>query len=230
MDNKIKEFINLWVGKQLDPCAEGIINRITADSVMPDYDVKKDRRYLDVLCFPGGKVILHGYYDYNYSFCYLETDIARYADLSDLIDKIFFGDWEQFYSSPGFAYDVPAYRLDYFLNDGKITQYSSSIIFEPMGELANDGTAGKVIDKAIKDVYAEKVEYDEDQVRAKLIDMKKQIAESEDLLFEQKVLPIERELSKMQYLVFGSEQIRKLYNECRVLAGNKYSAYMTLVK
>ena len=48
--------------------------------------------------------------------------------------------------------------------------------------------------------------------------MKKQIAESEDLLFEQKVLPIERELSKMQYLVFGSEQIRKLYNECRVLA------------
>ena len=97
---------------------------------MPDYDVKKDRRYLDVLCFPGGKVILHGYYDYNYSFCYLETDIARYADLSDLIDKIFFGDWEQFYSSPGFAYDVPAYRLDYFLNDGKITQYSSSIIFE----------------------------------------------------------------------------------------------------
>ena len=213
-----------------DPCTEGIINRITADSVKPDYDVKKDRRYLDVLCFPEGKVILHGYYDYNYSFCYLETDITRNADLSELIDKIFFGDWEQVYPFPGFAYDVPAYRLDYFLNDGKITQYSSSIISESMGALANDGTAGKVIDKAIKDVYAEKVEYDEDQVRAKLIDMKERIAESEDLLFEQKILPLERELSGMQYLVFGSEQIRKLYNECRVLAGNKYSAYMTLVK
>ena len=84
--------------------------------------------------------------------------------------------------------------------------------------------------QAIKDVYAEKDGYDEDQVRAKLIEMKKKIAESEDLLFEKKVLPIERELSRMQHLVFGSMQIRKLYIECRALTASKYNAYMTLVR
>lgn len=66
------------------------------------------------------------------------------------------------------------------------TQYSSSVIYEPVGTLVNDESVGKVIDKAIKDVYAEKDGYDEDQVRAKLIEMKKKIAESEDLLFEKK--------------------------------------------
>ena len=68
----------------------------------------------------------------------------------------------------------------------KITQYSSSVIYEPLGTLVNDESVGKVIDKAIKDVYAEKDGYDEDQVRAKLIEMKKKITESEDLLFEKK--------------------------------------------
>ena len=112
----------------------------------------------------------------------------------------------------------------------RVTQYSSSVIYEPLGTLVNDESVGKVIDKAIKDVYAEKDGYDEDQVRAKLIEMKKKIAESEDLLFEKKVLPIERELSRMQHLVFGSMQIRKLYIECRALTASKYNAYMTLVR
>lgn len=93
-------------------------------------------------------------------------------------------------------------------------------MFDPCAE----GIINRITADSVKPVY------DEDQVRAKLIDMKKQIAESKDLLFEQKVLPIERELSKMQYLVFVSKNIRELYAECRVLAGNKYSAYMTLVK
>jgi hypothetical protein len=213
-----------------DPRAGRIRNRLNAiDSVKPNYDVKKNRRELDVLCYTEGKVILHGHYDYNYSFCYIEADITGNTDLSDLINKIFFGEWEQYYSYIA-ADEHSAYRLKYFLNEGKITQYSSSIIYEPLGTLVNDESVGKVIDKAIKDVYAEKDGYDEDQVRAKLIEMKKKIAESEDLLFEKKVLPIERELSRMQHLVFGSMQIRKLYIECRALTASKYNAYMTLVR
>lgn len=197
--------------------------------VIPNYKADRSRRYLDVLCFPEGKVTLHGHYDYNYSFCYIEADITGNTDLSDLINKIFFGEWEQYYSYIA-ADGHSAYRLKYFLNEGKITQYSSSVIYEPLGTLVNDESVGKVIDKAIKDVYAEKDGYDEDQVRAKLIKMKKTIAESEDLLFEENVLPIERELSKMQYLIFGSGQIRTLYKECQVLCENKYNAYMTLVR
>ena len=207
-----------------DPRAGRIRNRLNAiDSVKPNYDVKKNRRELDVLCYTEGKVILHGHYDYNYSFCYIETDITGNTDLSDLINKIFFGEWEQYYSYIA-ADEHSAYLLKYFLNEDKITQYSSSVIYEPVRTLVNDESVGKVIDKAIKDVYAE------DQVRAKLIEMKKKITESEDLLFEEKVLPIERELSRMQHLVFGSMQIRKLYIECRALTASKYNAYMTLVR
>ena len=169
-----------------DPRAGRINNRLNAiDSVKPNYDVKKNRRELDVLCYTEGKVILRGHYDYNYSFCYIEADITGNTDLSDLINKIFFGEWEQYYSYIA-ADGYSAYRLKYFLNEGKITQYSSSVIYEPVGTLVNDESVGKVIDKAIKDVYAEKDGYDEDQVRAKLIEMKKKIAESEDLLFEKK--------------------------------------------
>ncbi len=199
--------------------------------VKPAYAVKKNRRELNVLCFTEGKVILHGHYDYNYSFCYI--DIARNMVVSDLINTIFSGEWEHFYSYMKLkrVYDEnSAYCLKYLLYEGKITQYSSSVIYEPMGTLANDESVGRVIDKAIKDVYTQKNVYDENQVRAKLIDMKKIIAESEDLLFEKEVLPLERELSRMQYLLFGSKQIRELYIECRKLTASKYNAYMTLVR
>lgn len=202
-------------------------------SVKPNYDVEKDRRYLDVLCFPEGKVILHGYYDYNYSFCYYGVDNCGDTDLSDLIIKIIFGEWEHYYpfiELKRAADEYSSYRLNYFCNESKITQYSSSIVFEPLCVLDNNETVGRVIDSAIKDIYEEKAEYDEDQVIARLTDMKKMIAESEDLLFEKKILPIERELSRMQHLIFGSGQIRTLYKECRELAAKKYDAYMTLVK
>ena len=197
--------------------------------VIPNYKVDRSRRYLNVLCFPEGKVTLHGHYDYNYSFCYIEADITGNTDLFDLINKIFFGEWEQYYSYIA-ADGHSAYRLKYFLNEGMITQYSSSVIYEPLGTLVNDESVGKVIDKAIKDVYAKKDGYDENQVISRLIDMKKRITESEDLLFKENVLPIERELSKMQYLIFGSGQIRTLYKECQVLCENKDNAYMTLVR
>ena len=38
------------------------------------------------------------------------------------------------------------------------------------------------------------------------------------------------ELREMQYLVFGSAQIRAVFKECRTLTANKYNAYMTLVR
>ena len=220
-----------------DPGAKELNNLFEeAKSVKPNYDVKKDRRYLDILCFPEGKVILHGHYDYNYSFCYFAADDVLNVDLSVLLENIISGEWEHFYRFTDAveldhaADKYSAYILKYYLNDGKITRYSPVVIFEPVGTIENDGTAGKVIDKAIKDIYAEKVEYDEAQVMARLADMKRMIAESDDRLFEQTVLPIERELSKMQYLVFGSAQIRALYKECRTLTANKYNAYMTLVR
>lgn len=201
--------------------------------VIPNYKVDRSRRYLDVLCFPEGKVILHGYYDYNYSFCYIEVDIGRNDNLSYLVGNIFWGEWDQFYPYVELKRVVDehlAYRLKYILDDGRITKNSLSAYSESMCTLANDENVGKVIEKAIIDVYAEKVGYDENQVISRLIDMKKRITESEDLLFKENVLPIERELSKIQYLIFGSGQIRTLYKECQVLCENKYNAYMTLVR
>lgn len=210
------------------------INRIDdKNSVKANYKIKADNRYLDVFCFPEGKIVLHGYYDYNYSFYYAEIELDGDVNFSIVIDDIFFGEWLHVYPFKKIMRSIDvysAYRMKFILNNNKIVQYSPSVIYDYLCTIDKNEIAGQIISKNIKDIYEKTIEYEECFVEKKMIEMKKITTESDPLLFEETVLPIERELLKMQYLVFGNERVRNLYRDCILAIVNKYNIYITLIK
>ena len=201
------------------------------NSINPNYPLRKDNRYLDIYCFPDGRIIMHGYYDYNYSYSVFSIKWEPVGDYEELINAVLFDEWsclQLYYDSInklGFSFEeqFSAFRLKYFIRDGKVRRYSPTSVFELISEYESGINVGENICKSIRSIYLDNKLTTDEKSFDKLQRIHKSIIECDPREFKTVIVPIERELSSMQHLVFANENIRSLFGACWILCSEKYN-------
>lgn len=217
----------------VDDMHSNLIN--SCNDTKPRFEFERDEeRYLSIFCFPDGKIAFHGFYNHCYSYFLGVSTWNSELSYDQLIHRVILGEWQHMISYGDFSKVINisreemhfAYQLKYFCRNGEIVKYHGMVNYVEENRYSNHGNIGGEINNSIKTVYTSKYEYDEELVESELSSYKRIILNSTISDFEQVVVPLEDELEKMQYLLFGSEKIRMLFADCRFCIGEKYNDYM----
>ena len=110
-----------------------------------------------------------------------------------------------------------------------VSQYMKNSMFTDFVKLDSDDI-GLFISNQVNTIYTIDFIYDEKSIIQKLIHYKDTITRSNPMDFEPVISNIERELTEIQYVTWGSMDIQNLYKECRCLCSQKYNEYMNICR
>lgn len=213
-------------------------NQIIGMDIIPTYEIKRNNRYIDVFCFPDGTICFHGFYDYNYSFSLFEEHWRQNADFSGLISKLFFDEWlslgkymnatEKLGYSQGRQYS--SYRFKFYIRNENIVEYSPAFEFCKLKEIDIGSNVGKYINNCINSIYTNRIQYKEDEIINCLHLIRQRVVSVVPELYEEELIPIEQQLSSLQFIIFGDSIIQDLYRECWCLCEEKYNQHLSSIR
>jgi len=204
---------------------------------VPNYRIDKDDRVLEIYCSADGRVVFIGHYRW-YCYAMFIADPKADFDYSDILKKLLYDSWTDVYLLSD-AKDLMedksidrylCFYMHFCLSDGVIIRYTPEVYSKPACKFEDADKCINYINGEIANFYNTRVEYDEAGVEEELKKLKEEIVNYDFLRYDKIINSVESKLLSMQYLIFGSENIRRLYKECWAQDKKKYNAWMTVAR